>query len=116
MIDTSKAILTEENTHIVDSCEVKSKEEIMDYLTQLRGENFAGNVYKSKKYGIVSGRMACSQSFLWTSCVPQPNPRCRFGTASKLVARDVLPRGEFLLFLVNMVCRDVACYVSTAII
>ena len=36
MIDTSKAILTEENTHIVDSCEVKSKEEIMDYLTQLR--------------------------------------------------------------------------------
>ena len=38
MIDTSKAILTEENTHIVDSCEVKSKEEIMDYLTQLRGK------------------------------------------------------------------------------
>ena len=36
MIDTSKAILTEENTRIVDSCEVKSKEEIMDYLTQLR--------------------------------------------------------------------------------
>ena len=36
MIDTSKAILTEENTHIVDSCEVRSKKEIMDYLTQLR--------------------------------------------------------------------------------
>ena len=36
MIDTSKAILTEENTHIVDSCEVRSKEEMMDYLTQLR--------------------------------------------------------------------------------
>ncbi|MCQ2320256.1 MAG: hypothetical protein MJZ91_02855 [Bacteroidales bacterium] len=36
MIDTSKAILTEENTRIVDSCEVKSKEEMMDYLTQLR--------------------------------------------------------------------------------
>ena len=36
MIDTSKAILTEENTQIVDSCEVKSKEEMMDYLTQLR--------------------------------------------------------------------------------
>ena len=36
MIDTSKAILTEENTRIVDSCKVRSKEEIMDYLTQLR--------------------------------------------------------------------------------
>ena len=36
MIETSKAILTEENTHIVDSCEVKSKEEMTDYLTRLR--------------------------------------------------------------------------------
>ena len=36
MIDTSKAILTEENTHIVDSCEVKSKEEMADYLMRLR--------------------------------------------------------------------------------
>ena len=36
MIATSKAILTEENTRIVDSCKVRSKEEIMDYLTQLR--------------------------------------------------------------------------------
>ena len=36
MIDTSKAILTEENTHIVDSCEVKSKEGMADYLMRLR--------------------------------------------------------------------------------
>ena len=36
MIDTSKAILTEENTRIVDSCEVRSKTEMVDCLTQLR--------------------------------------------------------------------------------
>ena len=36
MIDASKAILTAENTHIVDSCEVKSREEMVAFLTQLR--------------------------------------------------------------------------------
>ena len=36
MIDASKAILTEENTHIIDSCEVKSREEMVAFLTQLR--------------------------------------------------------------------------------
>lgn len=36
MIDTSKVILTVENTHIVDSCKVKSKEEMVDFLMQLR--------------------------------------------------------------------------------
>ena len=36
MIDASKVILTAENTHIVDSCEVKSREEMVAFLTQLR--------------------------------------------------------------------------------
>lgn len=36
MIDVSKVILTEENVRIIDSCEVRSKEGIVAFLTQLR--------------------------------------------------------------------------------
>ena len=36
MIDVSKVILTEENVRIIDSCEVRSKEGMVAFLTQFR--------------------------------------------------------------------------------
>lgn len=38
-MQTSKATVFPTNTHIIDSCQVRSKEEMREYLQQLREDN-----------------------------------------------------------------------------
>ena len=89
------AKLATENTHIDDSCSIRSKDDIIAYLTTLR-ENASPEMAVNQRslqsqyhpslfrYLLYLTQMTPSL-FLRPSRVPLTHPRCGFGTSSGLV-------------------------------